>query len=674
MKSQFVENYKNKFVNEFKNIGINKDLAERVYTSRLLGNNKDLVLHGGGNTSVKSIARDTQGEKHDVIFIKGSGSDLSSIKPEDFPAVKLNPLKKIIQKNNVTDDEMVKFLRQNLIDSSSPNPSVETLVHSIINEKFVDHTHSNAILEITNRKDGYNLCKKIFGNKIIIIPYVMPGFLLARKVSQLYKSSPQIHGMILYRHGIFSYGATAKESYNRMIKLVSMAEKYLSTEKTKKIKKINEKNITFKSPDIAPLIRGAISHNKSYILNFRTNQALLDVINIKDAKKILSRGVVTPDHVIRTKPKYLVINIDDCRNHRSLEIKLKKEISRYSKNYVQYFKTYNKFKNQNILLDPIPQIIVIQNLGLFSVGINLAQAVINGDVAEAAIKIIGSIEKRSKFKSISMKDIFNVEYWSLEQAKIKKDAKPLSGKVTLVTGGTGVIGLATAKKFKKMGSEVIIIDINRKKILSEKNKGNFDAYYCDVRKRKEFKKILNNLRKKYGGIDIVISNAGNAIQNEISTVSDAELKKSFETNFFSHQIVASESVEIMKMQKKGGCLLFNISKQAINPGFNFGPYGLPKSALMSLCRQYALEYGSIGIRSNGVNADRIVSGLLTKEMIKKRAKSRNIRAEEYLKGNLLKKQVLAEDVADAFYNLSISEKTTAAVFSVDGGNIEASMR
>ena len=674
MKSQFVENYKNKFVNEFKNIGINKDLAERVYTSRLLGNNKDLVLHGGGNTSVKSIARDTQGEKHDVIFIKGSGSDLSSIKPEDFPAVKLNPLKKIIQKNNVTDDEMVKFLRQNLIDSSSPNPSVETLVHSIINEKFVDHTHSNAILEITNRKDGYNLCKKIFGNKIIIIPYVMPGFLLARKVSQLYKSSPQIHGMILYRHGIFSYGATAKESYNRMIKLVSMAEKYLSTEKTKKIKKINEKNITFKSPDIAPLIRGAISHNKSYILNFRTNQALLDVINIKDAKKILSRGVVTPDHVIRTKPKYLVINIDDCRNHRSLEIKLKKEISRYSKNYVQYFKTYNKFKNQNILLDPIPQIIVIQNLGLFSVGINLDQAVINGDVAEAAIKIIGSIEKRSKFKSISMKDIFNVEYWSLEQAKIKKDAKPLSGKVTLVTGGTGVIGLATAKKFKKMGSEVIIIDINRKKILSEKNKGNFDAYYCDVRKRKEFKKILNNLRKKYGGIDIVISNAGNAIQNEISTVSDAELKKSFETNFFSHQIVASESVEIMKMQKKGGCLLFNISKQAINPGFNFGPYGLPKSALMSLCRQYALEYGSIGIRSNGVNADRIVSGLLTKEMIKKRAKSRNIRAEEYLKGNLLKKQVLAEDVADAFYNLSISEKTTAAVFSVDGGNIEASMR
>ena len=565
-------------------------------------------------------------------------------------------------------------MRQNLIDTSSPNPSVETLVHSFINEKFVDHTHSNAILEITNRKDGYNICKKVFGNKIFIIPYVMPGFLLARKVSQLYKFNPQVQGMILYRHGIFSYGATAKESYDRMIKLVSLAENYLKSEKIKKIKKISIKKIRFKSSDIAPLVRGAISQNKNYILNFRTSRSLLSVINSLDAKKILSRGVVTPDHVIRTKPKYLVVNINDCKNLKDIEIKLKKEIQKYIKNYLKYFETYNESRDRNTLLDPIPQIIAIQNIGLFSVGKSLVQAIINGDIAEAAIKIIGNIEKRNTFTSIGMKDIFDVEYWSLEQAKIKKDNKPLSGKVTVVTGGTGVIGLATAKKFKDMGSEVIIIDINKKRIQAEKSKGNFDVYYCDVRKRNEYKKILNHLKNKYGGIDIVISNAGFAVQSEISTITDAELKKSFEINFFSHQIVASESVEVMKMQNKGGCLLFNISKQSVNPGLNFGAYGIPKSALLSLCRQYALEYGKLGIRSNGVNADRIESGLLTKEMIKKRAKSRNIHVKDYLKGNLLKKQVFAEDVADAFYNLSISEKTTAAILAVDGGNIEASMR
>ena len=422
------------------------------------------------------------------------------------------------------------------------------------------------------------------------------------------------------------------------------------------------------------MIRGAISNEKKYILNFRSNKKLLETIKLKNINSFLRRGVVTPDHVIRIKPKMLVLNISKRKTLQQVKNYIDKEVKKYKKDYSDYFKKYNRNSRKNKILDLIPKIIVVPNLGIFSVGKDYKDSIINGDIGEMAISIIGNIERKTDFESINMKDIFEVEYWSLEQAKIVKDQKSLTGTITIVTGGLGTIGQAISKEFKSNGSEVIILENNKDKIMRFKSSDKFDIHLCDVRKRAQFKRIIDKICMKYGGIDYVISNAGNAIQHEISTISDKNLFESFKTNLFSHQVVASESVKILKSQNIGGCLLFNISKQSVNPGKFFGAYGLPKTALLALCKQYALEYGEFNIRSNGVNADRIISGILSEEMLKKRAKARGVSIDTYLKGNLLKKQVSPSDVAKAFYHLANSEKTTAAVLTVDGGSIESSLR
>ncbi len=655
-----------------KNVG--KDLAERIYTSRLIGSNSELVLHGGGNTSVKSKIKDEDGKLVDVIYIKGSGSDLDSIDQSGFPAVKLRPLIELVKMDHISDEEMMRYLKNNLINHKSPNPSVETLVHAIINEKFIDHTHSTAILKITDRPNGIKICKELFGKNFLIIPYVMPGFLLAKKIYEIYQSSMKLHGMILHKHGIFTFGDNAEESFKRMIKAVTTAENYLKNQKVYKIKKIKKTNNRFDPLLIAPLIKSHLCKNENYILNFRCNQDLLDAINSEDIKKFLSKGVVTPDHVIRTKPFPLILNFDKCKNLDVLKKKIMQEIMKYKYNYIKYFKKYNNPKKSFQMLDPIPQIILIQNIGMFSVGRNLNEALVNGDVSEQSIKTIISIEEQSKFESISRKDIFDVEYWSLEQAKLNKIKKPLSGNVVIITGGAGTIGASTAKKFRENGAEVVLIDKDKKKLKNIAENKLYDFYSCDVSNRSDFKKVIDDITATYGGINIVISNAGSAYQSPIADISDSEIKKSFEINFFSHQIVASECVKLMKEQNLGGCLLFNISKQSVNPGKHFGAYGTSKAALLALCKQYALEYGKYGIRSNGVNADRIKSGLLTDKLIDERARARGISIEHYMNSNLLGKQVLPEDVADAFFHLSISKKTTASILTVDGGNIEASLR
>jgi len=299
---------------------------------------------------------------------------------------------------------------------------------------------------------------------------------------------------------------------------------------------------------------------------------------------------------------------------------------------------------------------------------------IAGDLTETNAKVISSVEETSSYKFIPEKDLFDVEYWSLEQAKIKKAKKILEGNVVVITGSTGTIGYASYKMFKSYGAEVVLLDNNLDRLKTAQSKIKDLCIHCDVTNKKSVKSAFKQICEKFGGIDILISNAGTAPGGAIGEVSDDVLRKSFEINFFSHQNCASEAIKIMKKQNINGCLLFNISKQSVNPGKNFGPYGLPKSALLSLCKQYAVDYGSYGIRSNGVNADRIRSGLMTDKMIKNRAKARSLSTDDYMKGNLLLNEVKAEDVAKAFFHLATSKKTTGAVLTVDGGNIAASLR
>lgn len=677
MKNKWSTNTANKYIKKYKKLGFSRDLALRVYTTQLLGRNKELVLHGGGNTSVKTTIKDIDGKKYKVLCVKGSGWDMADIKPAGLPAVKLEPLLAMKKKKYLSDEDMVSFQKKNLINIKSPNPSVETFLHAFLPFKFVDHTHADAVLSATNRPRGLNFCKKVFGNKVSIVSYVMPGFMLAKKINEIYSKNPKINCLILMNHGIFTFADDAKEAYDLMIKYVSKAERAIKKLKVKKIKQIKNFSTRFNVNEIAPIIRGLLSNNKDqkFVVNYRLNKHLKYFMNGKNVRSYSSKGTATPDHVIRVKPFPLIITPRKNSSIDEFKITAKKAFENYRKKYINYFNVNkNKVKEKKVMLDTSPRVILVQNIGVFTIGKDLDAAKIAGDLTETNAKVITSVEETSSYKFIPEKDLFDVEYWSLEQAKIKKQKKPLEGNVVVITGSTGTIGFETYKMFKSYGAEVVLLDYNLERLKNLQSKIKELCIHCDVRNKKSVKKAFNQICEKYGGIDILISNAGTATNGAIGEIDDGVLRQSFEDNFFSHQNCASEAIKIMKKQNINGCLLFNISKQSVNPGKNFGPYGLPKSALLSLCKQYAVDYGSYGIRSNGVNADRIRSGLMNDKMIRTRAKARSISTDDYMKGNLLLNEVKAEDVAKAFFHLATSKKTTGAVLTVDGGNIAASLR
>ena len=677
MKNNWSKKIAIRYIKKYKKLSFSNDLALRIYTTRLLGKNKELVLHGGGNTSVKTTIKDIDGKKYNVLCVKGSGWNMADIEPAGLPAVKLEPLLALKKKKYLSDEDMVSFQKRNLIDIKSPNPSVETFLHAFLPFKFVDHTHADAILNVTNRPDGLNFCKKIFGNKVSIVPYVIPGFMLAKKVSEIYSKNPKINCLILMNHGIFTFADDAKDAYDLMIKYVSKAERAVKKLKSKKIKQIKKFTTRFNIHEIAPIIRGLLSENKDqkFVVNYRLNKHLKYFINGKSVRSYSSKGTATPDHVIRVKPFPLIITPKKNSSIGEFKIAAKKAFENYRKKYIRYFNiNKNKVKGRKVMLDTSPRVILVQNVGMFTVGKDLIAAKIAGDLTETNAKVITSVEETSTYKFIPEKDLFDIEYWSLEQAKIKGKKKQLEGNVVVITGSTGTIGFETYKIFKSYGAEVVLLDYNLERLKEVQSKIKDLCILCDVTNKRSVKNAFKQICEKFGGIDILVSNAGIAPVGSIGEVSDEILRKSFEVNFFSHQNCASEAVKIMKKQNINGCLLFNISKQSVNPGKNFGPYGLPKSALLSLCKQYAVDYGSYGIRSNGVNADRIRSGLMNDKMIRTRAKARSISIDNYMRGNLLLNEVKAEDVAKAFFHLATSKKTTGAVLAVDGGNIAASLR
>tara|TARA_Y100000590_G_scaffold342029_1_gene390421 strand:- start:5921 stop:7945 length:2025 start_codon:yes stop_codon:yes gene_type:complete len=674
MKSKWNNKEANLFIRKYKKEGISKELALRIYTTRLLGNDSTVVLHGGGNTSVKIISKNNFNKNEKIIYVKGSGKDMSDIDKDGFPALELNNLLKLRKKKKLNDFQMVNFQKKFMLDTTFPNASVETLLHAFLPHKFIDHSHSNAILSLINQPKDKQICKKVFGNKLGIVPYIMPGFDLSKKAIEIYEKNPKVEGLILLNHGIFTFGDTAKQSYQRMIKFISVAEKALKN-KSKKIKKDNYIEKKIEPSQIANLLRKYLSIPKEddfekKIISFTK----LSFTNNLFSKKIINKinAPVTPDHVIRIKSKPLFLDFSKIKN-KSIENFINKEITKYKNKYIKYFKNYKHINRNAVMHDPSPRLILVKGMGLFSSGKNYKETKIAKDVGVNSLSVIYNSFKYGTFKAISPIDIFKMEYWPLELAKLKPSSSSLQGNITLITGGLGTLGYATAKKFLNEGSEVIILD-NKNKSSINKNIEGMHYYKCDVTKYNDIKNTLKSISEKFGGLDIVISNAGLAIQKSLKDLNKNILDKSFATNFFAHHFLAQQSSVILKNQSTGGSILFNISKQAVNPGAEFAAYGLPKATLLFLMKQYALEFGKFGIRFNGINADRIKSGILTKTMISRRAKSRGLSVKSYMGGNLLKKEVKANDVANAFFHLSRSYKTTACIITVDGGNIEASLR
>lgn len=667
---------------------VSEDLALRVYTSRLIGADPALVIHGGGNTSVKSTAKTRVGDEVNMLYVKGSGWDLDTLEPPGLPGVKLDPLLKLRQLDRLSDEDMVNEQRINLLNASSPNPSVETLLHAFLPHKFIDHSHADAILAIANQPDAEGMCREVFGDTFGLVPYIMPGFLLAKAAEEAYEKNPSVHGLVLINHGLFTFGETAKESYDRHIEAVTLAENFIAGKKKISLTPAKESEITLDPQEflvkVAPVLRGLYAERTglSWMIHHR-DDALASEFAASEEVSVWSRiGTVTPDHVIRTKQKPLLLNPRSRDDLNALRDEVSQALDQYIENYHNYFQTNRQAKKvEKKELDPLPRVILLAGVGLITIGKTTKETGIAADIYQHTIDVILNAFSIGKYTPLNDSDLFDMEYWSLEQAKLGKNKpKKLQGKIAAVSGAASGIGLATARLFAEHGANLFLIDRESDKLAAAKESLEKDikaaavACVVDVTDERAVQKAFHQMVREFGGLDILISNAGNAVQGRIGDVDSADLRASFDLNFFAHQTLASQAVKLFLKQRTGGALLFNASKAAFNPGKNFGPYALPKSALVALAKQYALDYGKEGIRANAVNADRVRTRLFTNGVIKERAAARGLTADDYFKNNLLEKEVYDTDVAQGFLDLALAQKTTGSVITIDGGNIAASPR
>ncbi len=663
--------------------GYGADVALRIYSSRLLGSDARLVQHGGGNTSLKTRDRLITGDDVAVIRVKGSGWDLGDIEPAGMPSMQLGALLALRAVDHMSDEAMVNAQRCALLDSTAPTPSVETLLHAWVPATVIDHTHANAVLALVNQADGARRAQDLYGDELAICDYVMPGFRLAHQMRAAVAAQPGRNGAILLNHGIFTWGDDVRESYERMIAMVSRAESALeAAARTRPRRAVPAKPNPGLAARLMPVLRGALATalpdggHQRVVLARRSSEAVIDYVGNGDVERYSQSGLATPDHVLRIKPWPLVLPDPAGLAPDALDALVRDAVEAYRTRYRAYFSRHSARADRPLVaLDPSPRVVLSPGVGLIASGRSRAEAAVAADVAETNVAVVSASEALGPFRSLDDADVFDVEYWSLEQAKLGKGTpRRLAGQVVLVTGGGNGIGAATARAFAAEGAVIAVADRDAEAARSVAAACQGIGFGCDVTDSAAVAAMFADLAAQVGGIDIVVSNAGAAWSGRIGEVDDAVLRASFELNFHAHQHVARNAVAVMRRQRTGGVLLFNGSKQAMNPGPDFGPYGLPKAALIALARQYALDYGKDGIRANVVNADRIRSGLLTERMIAERSAARGLSESAYMEGNLLEAEVRADDVAAAFVALALCERTTAGVLTVDGGNIAAAVR
>jgi rhamnose utilization protein RhaD (predicted bifunctional aldolase and dehydrogenase)/NAD(P)-dependent dehydrogenase (short-subunit alcohol dehydrogenase family) len=658
----------------------NSDVALRVYTSRLIGADARLVLHGGGNTSVKTRLPDDTGALVDVLCVKGSGWGLGDLEPPGLPAVRMDTLAALRSLATLSDEDMVNAARVRLLDAAAPNPSVEMLLHAFLPAKFIDHSHADAILAIVDQPGDQAAalarCREVFGDGLAIVPYVMPGFALAKLAAEIVERSPGVHGMLLLQHGLFTWGETARESYERHIAAVDAAQRAIAG-KPALVRSAAVPDVDWSA--LAPVVRGRLgTAAKRWVLTLRTSPAIRAFVDAAELRARALRGPVTPDHVIRTKAVPLVLDVRDANG--DIPTYVQAMIDAYRERYAAYFARQVAAKSvTRTALDPDPRILLIPGLGLVAIGADAKAASVAADVYEHTIDVIDAAERFGTYQALPEGDLFDMEYWSLEQAKLtvgagKSTSKPLAGRVVIVTGAASGIGAATAAMMKAAGAELWLVDRDAEALAVTARKLGAPFEVLDVTSRDAVLATVRAATLRYGGVDGLVSNAGTAPQSPIATCPPELLRESLEVNLLSHQWFAEATVGVLTAQGRGGFLVFNASKSAFNPGPGFGPYAIAKAGLVALMKQYAVEGGPLGIRSNAVNADRIRTALLDPEAVAERARARGSSPDEYYRANLLGHEVTADDVALAILSLATARSTTGAVVPVDGGNIAASPR
>lgn len=633
----------------------------RVYTSRLLGSDPSLVLHGGGNTSVKLTENNLFGEPEEILYVKGSGWDLATIEAAGFTPVRMAHLLKLAQLDSLSDSEMVNQLKTQQTRASAPTASVEAILHAVLPYKYVDHTHADAIVTMTNTPDGEARIRQLFGDRLVVIPYVMPGFDLAKQVAQQFPREAHAGtlGMVLMNHGLFTFGDSAQESYERMIRLVDEAESHLQQH--------NAWTLTPETSEteIDTLALAELRRNISDVAGFpvilasHRTEAELSFCQRADLEAISQRGPATPDHVIRTKRLPM----------------LGDEVLDYIAAYQHYFETYAIDSRTPVeMLDPAPRVVLDPQLGLLAVGRNPHEAGIVADIYRHTLEIIQRAELLGGWQALPAKEIFEVEYWELEQAKLRKAGSPppFQGEVALVTGAASGIGRACVEALLRRGAAVVGLDRDEAIAYQHDDSEAFLGLACDVTDSEAIGDALQQTLLRFGGLDMLVLNAGIFPGGcPVAELDDATWQRVMQVNLDANLRLLRETHSMLKLAPNGGRVVVIGSKNVAAPGQGAAAYSAAKAALNQLARITALEWAPDRIRINSLHPDAVFdTGIWTDEVLEARAAHYGITVQAYKRRNLLKTEITSRDVAELACELCDRRfaKTTGAQIPVDGGN------
>jgi len=632
----------------------------RVYTSRLLGREPSLVLHGGGNTSVKATATDVFGDAIETLYVKGSGWDLATIEAAGFAPVRLNALRRMAELESLSDTDMVKAQRMAMLDPSAPNPSVEAILHALIPFNYVDHTHADAVVTITNTPDGESRIRDLYGDRMLVIPYVMPGFILAKTIRKLTQDVDwgRLEGMVLMHHGVFTFANDARESYERMIRLVSEAEAYLESHA-----RVETTSSTDAREDLIGLarLRQAVCKARGEAMVARLDsgdEAMAFSLNAAVVESA-QRGTLTPDHVIRTKPAPLIVGDD-----------VGVSVNDFADHYRDYFNRYAD--GALTCLDAAPRRAVWPGYGCISFGRNVKEAGIVADIAEHTRSAVLRAEIMGGWTPVGEKDLFDIEYWELEQAKLKKSgtAPMHQGKVALVTGAASGIGKACVETLRRQGAAVAALDMNPA-IVDLFPAPEVLELVCDVTNDTALKAAVDETVRCFGGLDIVVSNAGIFPSSGLIEEMDAAIwDQSITVNLTSHQRLLKYCTPYLAVGIEAAVIII-ASKNVPAPGPGAAAYSVAKAGLTQLGRVAALEMAEKGVRINMLHPNAVFdTAIWTDEVLSNRAEHYGLSVEEYKTNNLLGVEVTSWRVAELASAMAgpLFACTTGAQLPIDGGN------